>query len=621
MSDHLRAAGFFPSCHALLLGVVLCSPANAAGIDADAAAATNAASKQAVESPLASLSPAKRAKLERKTQGITDRRFGDPDLAEQFYVNSRTGPVITRGPNFPMADRTLSPDMYQAGLEQMRQMQRISSATGAITPSLMQQGAGTDDAFSATPGNALGVWSNVGPSNQGGRTRSILIDPVNPNIMYSGGVAGGVWKSTDAGATWSTNTDQMANLAVVTLVFDPSNTNTIYAGTGEGVGNADAIRGAGIFKSTDAGLTWNQLSSTNNASFHYTQKILVSPRNPQRIWAATRLGVFRSLDAGATFTLEPSVSASTGCTDMAMQVNNPTTGYLFVSCGRTSGQGTIWRAEDTDTSTFTSVLSLAGQGRSSIAVAPSNESVIYVLAAQRTGGVTGLGPGLGGLHGVYRSTANGDAGSFTTQRQGNSAFTGTADKINKLLLSNPVVGLLTECGFGTSSLLNQGWYDNVIAVDPLDSDKVWIGGIDVWRSDNGGVDWGTASYWWFDKESTPSITTPISMPSCFTPATTAPAIGSCISAATAASAVRWMRARRSTRRWRKSVARRSRPPRPSRIAAMASSPRSSTMAWPILTAADILADCRTTAPSAAPVATGAGACWPVATAGTWRWTP
>jgi len=80
--------------------------------------------------------------------------------------------------------------------------------------------------------------------------------------MYAGGVAGGVWKSTNAGASWTQLTDLgLPNLAVTSLVFDPGNTNTIYASTGEGFFNSDATRGAGIFKSTDAGVTWGQLAS------------------------------------------------------------------------------------------------------------------------------------------------------------------------------------------------------------------------------------------------------------------------------------------------------------------------------------------------------------------------
>ena len=457
--------------------------------------------KKASAKPLVKISPAQRAKLDRKIHKIEQRaavpaRPGEtdasPETAESFYANQRTGPVTYRGTN-PTGSRPLDTSKYVAALPALKVMPTISSASRTISSSSSNLSVAP-----AAAGAALGTWTNVGPNNQGGRTRALLIDPVTPATLYAGGVDGGVWKSLDGGANWSSNTDlALTNLAVTTLAFQPNNTNVIYAGTGEGVGNGDAIRGAGIFKSSDAGATWTQLASTTTADFHYVGKIMVSPRNPQRVYAATRTGIWRSLNGGTTWA-NTLATPSNGCTDMAMQERRAI-GYVFASCGRTGSQGTIWRALDNDASTWTSIMSLAGQGRSSIAVAPSNESIVYVVSAQRTGGIAGSGPGLGGLHGVYRSLSNGNPGTFTTQRQGNVAFANTAAKINQLLLSNPIIGLLSECGFGTSSQLNQGWYDNVVAVDPLDSNRVWVGGIDMWRSDNGGVDWGTASYWWFDK--------------------------------------------------------------------------------------------------------------------------
>lgn len=416
------------------------------------------------------------------------RAFDQADLAVQFYVNKRTGPILTRGTAPTTGLRPLSTADYLPALAQMRTMPRYSSGAASAAPG----DTGVPDPM-ATPGGVLTTWANLGPTNQGGRTRALLIDPGAPNVMYAGGVAGGVWKSTDAGATWTPLAQlSMSNLAVVALAFDPATTSTIYAGTGEGVFNIDAVRGAGIFKSTDAGTTWTQLASTNTSAFHYTMSLAISPRSSQRIFAATRSGFYRSINGGASWTTL--VSNGSGCTQVVLQPGG-VSGYVFVSCGNFS-QGTVYRGLDDDSGSFTSVLSLPGQGRSSLALAPSNQSILYVLAAQA--GAIG-GPGDDGLHGVYRSLTNGDPGSFTTQVDGTTTPATTAAKINQLLLSNPLYGLLAECGFGTSQYLNQGWYDNVIAVDPVDPNRVWAGGIDLWRSDDGGVTWGTAGYWWFSK--------------------------------------------------------------------------------------------------------------------------
>ena len=119
---------------------------------------------------------------------------------------------------------------------------------------------------------APGDWQWLGPGNIGGRIRSIVIDPTNANKMWVGSVSGGIWYSANAGVSWGPVSDFMANLAVSSMVIDPTNSSIMYAGTGEGlwplveqVNFIDAVRGNGIFKSTDGGVTWNLLLQTNSA--------------------------------------------------------------------------------------------------------------------------------------------------------------------------------------------------------------------------------------------------------------------------------------------------------------------------------------------------------------------
>src|ERR1051325_2305409 len=122
-------------------------------------------------------------------------------------------------------------------------------------------GGGAGDGSSST-GGALGTWQSLGPGNVGGRTRALLIDPVNPDVMYAAGVGGGIWKTTNAGAAWLPLNDFLATIAVTCTPCDPSNSATIYAGTGEGCFNADGVRGAGIFKTPHAGAPWTRLATT-----------------------------------------------------------------------------------------------------------------------------------------------------------------------------------------------------------------------------------------------------------------------------------------------------------------------------------------------------------------------
>lgn len=170
----------------------------------------------------------------------------------------------------PKGATQLPTERYFEAKEQMKQMQRFSTAKGELLPSEDETGQADADLLASragvsaealaagSTGGVLGTWQPLGPGNVGGRTRAIIIDPVTPNTMYAAGVAGGVWKSTNGGTSWFPLDDFMANIAVTCLAFEPGNSSVIYAGTGEGFFNADAVRGAGIFKSTDAGATWTR---------------------------------------------------------------------------------------------------------------------------------------------------------------------------------------------------------------------------------------------------------------------------------------------------------------------------------------------------------------------------
>lgn len=340
---------------------------------------------------------------------------------------------------------------------------------------------------------AGGAWTSLGPGNIGGRTRALLIHPTNPNVVYAAGVAGGVWRSVDGGANWLALGDAMANLAISTLVFEPSNPNVIYAGTGEGYFNGDAVRGAGIFKTTNGGVTWEQLPGTNTTDFYYVNKLVVSKNNAQRLYAATRTGLWRSVNGGANWTrvLEPLNSNNElvkgGCLDLVLRTDRATD-YLFASCG-TFEQATIYRNTDAaGTGTWDVVLSEPGMGRTTLALAPSNQNIIYAAAVSNE-----FGPFEQGLHAVFRSTSSGDEGSWTPQVRNSSPT-----KLNTVLFSNPLFAFYGDCHFSPPSAnryLNQGWYDNVLAVDPTDANRVWVGGVDLFRSDDGGQNWGLASYW------------------------------------------------------------------------------------------------------------------------------
>ena len=398
--------------------------------------------------------------------------YDQPGEAAEFYRLKRV----------PEGEKYVPVERYLTAREQMRRMPRYSTAQHRLLPAENDNAAET-----AEEQNLLGAWTPLGPGNIGGRTRALLIDPTNPNVMYAAGVTGGVWKTTNGGASWTPLADLIANIAVSALAFDPRNSNVIYAGTGEGI--TGAFRGAGIFKSSNGGATWTQLGSTGTADFYFVNDLVISPTNNQRIYAATTTGVWRSTDGGASWTKALAVSVAGGCTDLVIRTDQ-TTDYIFAACGLQE-QATIYRNTDAAGSgAWASVLTEPGMGRISLALAPSNQNIIYAAAASLN-----RGDYEDGLHAIFRSTSSGDADTWTAQVRNDNPT-----KLNTLLLTNPVLASLRDCGLGKQNVfISQGWYDNVIAVDPADPNRVWAGGVDLFRSDDGGANWGLASYWWAEK--------------------------------------------------------------------------------------------------------------------------
>jgi photosystem II stability/assembly factor-like uncharacterized protein len=277
-------------------------------------------------------------------------------------------------------------------------------------------------------------WTWLGPGNIGGRVRAILVHPTTNSIMWAGGVDGGVWKTTNSGASWFPLDDFMANLAISCMVMDPANPNIIYVGTGEGMYNFDAVQGAGIFKTTDGGATWAQLSSTATSSFFYVNRLAICPTNSLILLAATRSGIFRSVDGGTNW------SSASGTETLDIQFN-PAGGQCIAS----GWNGNAFYSMDAGVtwSAATGLPQPSGfvVGRVELAYAPSNPLIVYASEDNNSGE-------------VYQSTDGGQTYSLVNT--------------------------------GNNYLGGQGWYDNCVWVDPTNPNTVVVGGLDLWRSTDGG---------------------------------------------------------------------------------------------------------------------------------------
>ncbi len=301
-------------------------------------------------------------------------------------------------------------------------------------------------------------WNERGPGNVGGRTRAILVDRSDPTgkTVLVGSSLGGLFRNADitnAAQNWERVNDWLANLTISSLAQDPRAPKIMYAGTGDS--DANDARGLGMFKSVDGGKTWNVLPSTLNDNFSSVAAIVITPDN-STIFAATGFGVYRSKDAGGTWEKVLGVGAY-----RVYNIQLASDKTLYASTTNTIFKST----QNGDVSTWTA---LTGYGtnwsRTEIAVAPTDPKVLYAV-----GSINGSGSN------VYRSI---DAGATWSQKGQVSWIDGCG--------GTPVAGDFTR---------GQAWYDLCIIVDPTNANNVWIGGVDMYRSLDGGSTWAQASFW------------------------------------------------------------------------------------------------------------------------------
>lgn len=320
--------------------------------------------------------------------------------------------------------------------------------------------------------NAAINWSRRGPYNVGGRTRALAYDVSNTSIILAGGVSGGMWRSVNSGATWTKTTDAAALHSVTCLVQDtrPGHTNKWYYGTGEFTGNSagghgSAIyQGNGIFRSTNGGSSWTLLASTASGTpqtfdnlFDFVWNVATDPSNTTQdeVYAATYGAIQRSTNGGTSWT---AVLGGSSPYSFATDVAVTSTGIVYAA--GSSGSNMSGMRRSTNGTTWTNITPSSGfpsvYGRITIAIAPSNQNIVYFLLQGANSGT-----GVGG-HQLWRYDAS--TGSWVN-RGGNLPNEG---------------GLANNGVFST-----QGGYDQMICVRPNDPNFVIVGGVNLYRSTDG----------------------------------------------------------------------------------------------------------------------------------------
>ena len=296
-------------------------------------------------------------------------------------------------------------------------------------------------------------WNSVSYSPGQGRVNVIAMDPSDTNTIYIGAPAGGLWKSTNGGTSWTVLTDNLPVLGVTGIGIDPNNSNIVYIATGDGFGSD--TYSVGVLKSTDGGLSFN----TTGLTFTIAQtirptKILMHPTNSNKHWVSTSNGVYLTTDAGATYN-----RTQTGFIwDIEMHPTDTNTIYASSTEFHKSINGGL-----SFNRIQTGLPSRLAVNRMVIAVTPDNPSVVYGLYGASSDA---------SFYGLYRSLDTGN----TWVQMSNSPN----------ILSSSIDGL----GSG-----GQSWYDLAIAVSPDNENEVFIGGVNVWKSINAGANWDISAHW------------------------------------------------------------------------------------------------------------------------------
>lgn len=306
------------------------------------------------------------------------------------------------------------------------------------------------------------LWTPMGPTeytlgpegNNGGlgRINVLAVDPQNSNRIFAGAPTSGLWKKV--GSTWECITDDLDALGVSGIAIDPTDNQVIYILTGDGELTVPALGSAGVFKTTDGGGSWQATSLTFNPTDDVMgRKLIMHPTDPSILYAATSDGVYRLTNGGQN----QSLVLSANIYDIEFKPQTPATIYAssenFVYTSNTSGNPGTWSSVN---------LNCNDCFRTAIAVTDADPSRIYALAVRF------------GMKGFYRS--NNSGASFT------------------LLSDSKTPNLMSAASDGSGSS-GQGYYDLALISRPSAADEVHVGGINHWKSSDGGLTWEIVSYW------------------------------------------------------------------------------------------------------------------------------
>jgi photosystem II stability/assembly factor-like uncharacterized protein len=320
-------------------------------------------------------------------------------------------------------------------------------------------------------------WVSNGPydcDNGIGRISRLAFHPTDPNIIFAGSRFGGLFKSANGGNNWEPISEYVASLGVAGIAIHPSNPNIMYVLSGDGDNTGGSFNGGyfinpgellsasnGVYKTTNGGITWIKLPNfegIKDDSIYLGHKLIMHPTNPEVLFAATNIGLFKTNNGGIKWDSIP-VGIET-VWDIKFKPSQPSTVYIG---------GTNIFKKSTDSGLNFSPVNITGistSTRISIGITPANPSKVVLLCGK-------VLPDSTTFTGIFVSSDSGN--TFNPPIQTPNLFSNQ--------IGNPVY-------------TDQSTSDNTIAIDPNDENIIYTGGLCVWKSTNGGLNWSQVSAYW-----------------------------------------------------------------------------------------------------------------------------
>nr|MBA3665847.1 PKD domain-containing protein [Bacteroidota bacterium] len=378
---------------------------------------------------------------EKKTGTVKNRKVGSAEEQELAgYELYKRWEYLMAPRVYPSGDKTLLSKAFE-------------EYQGYVIQNSGQKLIGSSNSIMSATWQPIGPFGDLTGANAG-RINAVRFDPAGGTNFWACAPAGGLWKTTNNGASYATNTDLLTITGCSDVVFDPTNSQNMFLATGDG--DAGDNYSIGVLKSTNGGTTWGATGlSWTVSQGRKIYKLLINPLNKNTIFAATTNGLYRTINGGTSWT---QVVASANMTDVEYRPGDTTTVYavntnFFLSTNGGASFATVTSGLPTS----------ASNNRLAIAVTPANSAYVYVVASSAANS---------GFLGFYQSVNNG------------TSFAVKATSPNLL-------GWVTA---GTDAN-GQGWYTLSIAASPTNANEVVVGGVNIWRTLNGGTNWALFAHW------------------------------------------------------------------------------------------------------------------------------